>query len=56
VINNICGNALLYGYASGYGLITREIIEEVIGALNLAPGNSSEDPSSEFGGEISSSR
>jgi len=35
VINNICDNALLQGYASGQAVITREIIEDVIDLLDL---------------------
>jgi type II secretory pathway predicted ATPase ExeA len=54
VINNICDNAMLYGYASGSEVITRDIIEEVIAALNLAPGNVNNNSSQGFGGEISS--
>jgi general secretion pathway protein A len=36
VVNNICDNALLYGYASGRRTIDRPIIEEVIDALDLS--------------------
>jgi len=54
VINNICDNALLYGYASASEVITRDIIEEVITALSLAPANFN-NSSSGFGGEKSSS-
>jgi len=39
VVNNICDNALLYGYASGAEAITRDIIEEVIEALDLSPNS-----------------
>jgi len=35
VINNICDNALLKGYATGSPVITREIIDEVIDLLDL---------------------
>ena len=35
VVNNICDNALLAGYADGKKTITREIIEEVIRTLDL---------------------
>jgi len=35
VINNLCDNALLQGYASGRAVITQEIIEEVIDLLDL---------------------
>jgi hypothetical protein len=37
VVNNICDNALLYGYAAGAEVITRDIIEDVIEALDLLP-------------------
>ena len=53
VINNVCDNALLYGYASASDSITREIIEEVIAALSLAPVNFN-NSSSGFGNEKSS--
>lgn len=39
VVNNVCDNALLYGYASGAEVVTRNIIEEVIEALDLSPSN-----------------
>lgn len=39
VVNNVCDNALLYGYAAGAEMISREIIAEVIEALDLAPAN-----------------
>jgi general secretion pathway protein A len=35
VVNNICDNALLQGYASGRTLITADIIEDVIDLLDL---------------------
>jgi general secretion pathway protein A len=35
VVNNICDNALLAGYADGKKTITRNIIEEVIDTLDL---------------------
>lgn len=56
VINNICDNALLYGYASGSEIITREIIEEVVRSLDLAPAPASENPAagSGFGSGIGS--
>ncbi|HKS40975.1 MAG TPA: AAA family ATPase [Blastocatellia bacterium] len=55
VINNICDNALLYGYAAGSQSVTREVIEEVIRALDLAPVDSNDNTSSSFGNEASSS-
>jgi general secretion pathway protein A len=36
LVNNICDNALLYGYAGGRKLITKHVIEEVIDTLDLA--------------------
>jgi general secretion pathway protein A len=55
VVNNICDNALLYGYASGAEAITRDIIEEVIEALDLSPSNFRSNPSSSrFDDEASS--
>jgi hypothetical protein len=36
-VNNICDNALLYGYAAGARSITRDIVEEVIESLDLSP-------------------
>jgi len=37
VVNNICDNALLYGYAAGVEMITRDTIEEVVETLDLSP-------------------
>lgn len=55
VVNNICDNALLYGYASGAEAITRDIIEDVIEALDLSPSNFRSNPSSSrFDDEASS--
>ena len=39
IINNICDNALLYGYASGAGTIDGGLIQEVIEALDLSPND-----------------
>jgi general secretion pathway protein A len=39
VVNNVCDNALLYGYAAGAEMITRDIILEVIDSLDLTPAN-----------------
>ena len=39
VINNICDNALLYGYAAGQRTISRDTIEEVIETLDLIPSD-----------------
>ncbi|HVG18204.1 MAG TPA: AAA family ATPase [Blastocatellia bacterium] len=36
VVNNICDNALLYGYASGREVITRDLINEVINVLDIS--------------------
>jgi general secretion pathway protein A len=54
VVNNICDNALLYGYASGAEAITRDIIDEVIEALDLSSNSSRSNPSSRFDDEASS--
>ena len=35
VVNNVCDNALLTGYADGKKTITRDIIEDVIDTLDL---------------------
>ena len=56
IINNICDNALLYGYAANSEVITREMIEEVVRALDLAPASASENNVVDFGNEFSSSR
>lgn len=39
IINNICDNALLYGYASEQATISREIISEVIETLDIMPSD-----------------
>lgn len=60
LVNNICDNALLYGYASGAEMITRDIVMEVVQALDLMPANSksvrSEGFDDEFGSEYESHR
>ncbi|HJQ22772.1 MAG TPA: AAA family ATPase [Blastocatellia bacterium] len=56
IINNICDNALLYGYAANSEVITREIVEEVVRALDLAPPAASENNVIDFGNEFSSGR
>jgi len=56
IINNICDNALLYGYAANSEVITREIVEEVVRALDLTPASVSESSAADFGNEFSSSR
>ena len=56
IINNVCDNALLYGYAAASEVITREIIEEVVRALDLAPPTLSDHSEADFGNEFSSSR
>jgi len=35
VINNVCDNALLYGYAAGSDVVTRSIVDEVLEALDM---------------------
>jgi general secretion pathway protein A len=54
VINNICDNALLYGYASGQTTITREIISEVVETLDLTPSDLTSGDSTEFGYAVGS--
>lgn len=54
VVNNICDNALLYGYAAGAELITRDIIQEVIHALDLSPSHFGSTRSEGFDDEVSS--
>ena len=54
VVNNICDNALLYGYAAGAELITRDIVEEVIEALDLSPNSLESNRSAGFDDEVSS--
>src|ERR1051325_7547048 len=39
VINNICDNALLYGYAAGQTTVSRDIISEVIDTLDITPSD-----------------
>jgi general secretion pathway protein A len=56
IINNICDNALLYGYAANSEVITREIVEEVVRALDLTPASVNENNATDFGNEFSSSR
>lgn len=55
VVNNICDNALLYGFAAESKLITRDIVEEVVNALDLVPNNPRSNDSFGFG-EASSGR
>ena len=54
VVNNICDNALLYGYAAGSEVITRDIVHEVIEALDLSPSNSNSARLEGFDDEVSS--
>src|ERR1044071_7171806 len=54
IINNVCDNALLYAYAANADVITREIVEEVIRALDLAPGGSNDNSTSGYESEASS--
>ena len=56
VINNICDNAMLYGYAANSQVISREFVEEVIRTLDLAPANPGENMESSLGSEYSSGR
>ena len=54
VINNICDNALLYGYASGSEFISRDVIEDVIESLDLLPREADNTRKAGFGGEVGS--
>ena len=35
VINNVCDNALLYGYAAGSDVVTRSVVDEVLESLDM---------------------
>ena len=35
VINNVCDNSLLYGYAAGSDVVTRSVVEEVLDSLDI---------------------
>ena len=48
VVNNICDNALLMGYAEGQKIITRDIIEEVITALDITPNETTTSDPADF--------
>jgi general secretion pathway protein A len=53
VINNICDNALLQGYAAGADIISRSIIEDVIETLDLRVVQpSTADPSGLIAGNL----
>ncbi|HXG90743.1 MAG TPA: AAA family ATPase [Blastocatellia bacterium] len=54
VINNICDNALLYGYASGRTTITCDIISDVIETLDLTPSDLTNANAAEFGYAVGS--
>ncbi|MEW6127524.1 MAG: AAA family ATPase [Acidobacteriota bacterium] len=43
VINNICDNALLYGYAGGHHHISREVVDEVIDVLDISANDYTND-------------
>ena len=55
VINNICDNALLYGYAGGHPVITSDIIREVIATLDISADDLIGD-SEAVGGQWAGSR
>lgn len=55
VVNNVCDNALLHGYAEGAETITRTIIAEVVEALDLTPTNKSRNSFFAFDDEASGS-
>lgn len=45
VVNNICDNALLYGYAGAHQTITREVIKEVVEVLDISANDFTSDQS-----------
>jgi general secretion pathway protein A len=55
VINNICDNALLYGYAGGHPVITSDIIREVIATLDISADDLTGDADA-VGGQWAGSR
>jgi general secretion pathway protein A len=54
VINNICDNALLYGYSASLEAINRDCVEEVIESLDLAPADSADSEPTEFTSRVRS--
>jgi general secretion pathway protein A len=44
VVNNICDNALLYGFAAGQKVINRALVEEVVDVLDLSPPAEPDEP------------
>jgi general secretion pathway protein A len=44
IINNICDNALLYGYAGGHETINSNVIKEVITALDISTNDFTNTP------------
>ena len=54
VINNVCDNSLLYGYAAGRTAIAREIVEEAICALDIKPAAEIEYSPAGFGSQSGS--
>jgi general secretion pathway protein A len=48
VINNICDNALLEGYADGRETITRDVIENVLDRLDISPADIGTADQSDF--------
>ncbi|HEY7914690.1 MAG TPA: AAA family ATPase [Blastocatellia bacterium] len=48
MINNICDNALLFGYSAGRSEISRDIIDEVIETLDITPSDLTCADSHEF--------
>lgn len=55
LINSICDNALLYGYAAGQDTITRDLIREVVETLELIPAESGQNNYSAEQGDFSRS-
>jgi general secretion pathway protein A len=54
VINNICDNALLYGYSASLEEINRDCIEEVIESLDLAQTDSASSEPIDFTSRVRS--
>ncbi|MFL6213188.1 MAG: ExeA family protein [Blastocatellia bacterium] len=50
IVNNVCDNALLTGYADGRKTITRDIIEDVIDTLDLTTNETTTTDPMELGG------
>jgi general secretion pathway protein A len=51
IINNICDNALLYGYAGAHQTINAKVIREVIEALDISANDLTNDDDNSMDGE-----